>query len=48
MFLSNGSLSLNGEQVRDMNTEINADSCLAGKYLVVRRGKKKYYLGELK
>jgi len=47
-FLSNGSLSLNGEQVRDLNTEINADSCLAGKYLVVRRGKKKYYLGELK
>ena len=47
-FLSNGSLSLNGEQVRDLSTEINADACLAGKYLVVRRGKKKYYLGELK
>ena len=47
-FLSNGSLSLNGEQVRDTNLEINADTCLGGKYLVVRRGKKKYYLGELK
>lgn len=47
-FISNGSLTLNGDAIKDMNTEINAESCLAGKYLVVRRGKKKYYLGELK
>ena len=46
-FLSNGSLSLNGEQIKDMNTVIGADVALGGKYIVIRRGKKKYYLGEL-
>ena len=46
-FLSNGSLTFNGEQIRDVNTVIDADACLGGKYLVIRRGKKKYYLGEL-
>ena len=47
-FISNGSLSLNGEPLKSMDTVIGADSCMGGKYLVVRRGKKKYYLGELK
>ena len=46
-FISNGSLTLNGDAVRATDVEINADVCLGGKYLVVRRGKKKYYLGEL-
>jgi hypothetical protein len=31
-----------------MNLEINADVALGGKYVVIRRGKKKYYLGEIK
>ena len=46
-FLSNGALTVNGDVVKDAAFEINAESCLAGKYLVVRRGKKKYYVGEL-
>ena len=46
-FISNGALTINGDVVKDANLEINADSCLAGKYIVVRRGKKKYYVGEL-
>ena len=46
-FVSNGSLTLNGDPLKATDTEIKADICLAGKYLVVRRGKKKYYLGEL-
>ena len=46
-FISNGALTVNGETVKDANMEINAETCLAGKYLVVRRGKKKYYVGEL-
>ncbi len=46
-FISNGSLTLNGESLKATDMEINVDACLAGKYLVVRRGKKKYYLGEL-
>ena len=46
-FISNGSLTLNGDAIRATDFEINADACLGGKYLVVRRGKKKYYLGVL-
>ncbi len=47
-FISNGALYVNGEPATDPNTVIDAAACMAGKYLVVRRGKKKYYLGELK
>jgi tyrosyl-tRNA synthetase len=46
-FISGGSLTVNGEPLRSTDLEINADTALAGKYIVVRRGKKKYYLGEL-
>ncbi len=47
-FLSGGSLTLNGEPLKDMNAVIDAHTTLGGKYIVIRRGKKKYYLGELK
>ena len=46
-FISNGSVTLNGEPLKAMDLEINAENALGGKYIVVRRGKKKYYLGEL-
>ena len=46
-FISGGSLTLNGDPIRDVNAVIDASVALGGKYLVVRRGKKKYYLGEL-
>ena len=46
-FLSNGSLSLNGEQIKATDLVIDANTTIGGKYIVVRRGKKKYYLGEL-
>ncbi len=46
-FISGGSLTVNGEPLRDANLVVSAENCIAGKYLVVRRGKKKYYLGEL-
>lgn len=47
-FVSNKSLTLNGEPIADINGNIDASCALGGKYLVIRRGKKKYYLGELK
>ena len=43
-FLTNGSISLNGERVTDLELAITKDTCLYNKYLVVRRGKKKYHL----
>ncbi|MBQ8431296.1 MAG: tyrosine--tRNA ligase [Clostridia bacterium] len=46
-FLSGGSLMLNGEPLRTMDVTIGPDTALGGKYVVIRRGKKKYYLGEL-
>ena len=46
-FLSGGSLMLNGEPLRTMDIDIGPKTALGGKYVVIRRGKKKYYLGEL-
>lgn len=43
-FLTNGSISLNGEKVTDLETIVNKDLTLYNKYIVIRRGKKKYYL----
>ena len=47
-FLSNGAISLNGDIVKDPMLELIPVRCIDGRYLVVRRGKKKYYVGELK
>ena len=44
-FINNGSITLNGEKVTDLEFVITKDKCLCSKYLVVRRGKKKYYIG---
>lgn len=44
-FISNSSISFNGEKITDLDFVISKDKCLAHKYIIVRRGKKKYYLG---
>lgn len=44
-FLGNGSISLNGEKVTDLELVVSKDKCLSNKYIILRRGKKKYYLG---
>ena len=43
-FISKGSISINGEKITDLEILVNKDSLLYNKYIVVRRGKKKYYL----
>ena len=43
-FLNNGAISVNGEIVREENLLINKDTAIDNKFIVVRRGKKKYYL----
>ncbi len=43
-FISNGSISLNGEKVNDESLLVNKESSLYNKYVIIRRGKKKYYL----
>ncbi|HEU4964557.1 MAG TPA: tyrosine--tRNA ligase [Bacilli bacterium] len=42
--VTNGAISLNGEKVRDLEKTIEAGDRIEGKYIVVRRGKKKYFL----
>ena len=47
-FIGNGALTVNGDVIRDANFQINAETAIANKYIVIRRGKKKYYVGEIK
>ena len=44
-FVNNGSITLNGEKVTDLEFVVSKDKCLVNKYIVVRRGKKKYFIG---
>ena len=44
-FMGNGSITVNGEKVTDLEFVITKDACIDSKYLVIRRGKKKYHLG---
>lgn len=43
-FLSNNAISLNGEKVTDENLIVTNDMAIENKYIVIRRGKKNYYL----
>ena len=43
-FLNNGSISINGDKVTDLDLVITKDKCLHDKYLIIRRGKKKYHI----
>lgn len=43
-FLNNGAISINNEIVKDENTILTKAMAIDNKFIVVRRGKKKYYL----
>ncbi len=47
-FLTAGSITLNGEKVTDENMMINKELAIGNKAVVIRRGKKKYYMGLFK
>ena len=44
-FMSNGSITVNGDKITDLEFMVTKDVCIDSKYIVIRRGKKKYYLG---
>lgn len=44
-FINNGSITLNGDRVTNLELVVTRDICLASKYMIIRRGKKKYYIG---
>lgn len=46
-FLSAGSISINDEKVSDENLEITSDIAIDGELLVIKRGKKKNFIGIL-
>ena len=43
-FVSNNSITINGEKINDLDYTLTKDKCIAKKYLVIRRGKKKYFI----
>lgn len=43
-FISNNSISVNGEKINDLECIITRDMAIDSKYIVIRRGKKKYYI----
>jgi len=45
--VAGGGVSVNKEKVNDAGLIINAESLLAGKYIVVQRGKKNHHLVKL-
>jgi len=47
-FLKAGSITINGEKVNDENMIIDSSKALDDKLVIIRRGKKKYYLGIVK
>ena len=44
-FITSGTISINGDKIIDLELRIGKEHLLSDKYIVIRRGKKKYYLG---
>ena len=47
-FVSGGTISINGDKVTDLEKVISKKDAIEGKYIILRRGKKKYFLIECK
>lgn len=43
-FVTNSSITLNGDKITDLEFIINKDFAIDNKYIVIKRGKKKYFL----
>ena len=43
-FITNGSITLNGEKIENIDFLVNKSAAIEQKYVVIRRGKKKYYI----
>lgn len=46
--ITNGAIRINGERIEDVDYEINPAKKFDGKFVIVRRGKKKYFLARVK
>lgn len=45
--ITKGAISINGERVNELETEITAELAIGGKFIIVRKGKKNYSLVKL-
>ena len=45
-FIRNGAVTLNGDKVTDEAFVLSSDAAIEGKFIVLRRGKKKYALAK--
>ena len=45
--ISNGAITINGEKITDVNAEIDPSASFNGRYVIVRRGKRKYTLAHV-
>lgn len=45
-FISSGSIYVNGDKVESLEYNVGRENALDNKYIVIRKGKKKYFLGE--
>lgn len=46
--VTNGAITINGEKVTDVAAEVDPSTHYDGQFVLVRRGKKKYFLGKVK
>ncbi len=47
-FLTSGSITVNGEKILDENKIIDKSILIEDNYLIIRKGKKKYFIGKIK
>lgn len=45
--VENGAIRINGEQIKDLEAVVDPSKMYDGKFVIVRRGKKKYFLGRV-
>ena len=46
-FITNGAISINGDKIEDIDAIVNDDMFIDNTYIVVKRGKKNYYIGKM-
>lgn len=45
--ITNGAISLNGDRVSELEFEVSAEQAIEGRFIIIRKGKKKYHLVKL-
>ena len=46
--IKNGAIYINGQRVQDVDYELDPSQSFDGKFVIVRRGKKRYFLARVK